>query len=108
MQNEPSPILSSSSNLPKTIVPPVAKIKLGNASAAAAAAAAVATAAAAAAAFSARRQQRRKNKNQQFYKNTKHKNITKNLKTFDEIVEKRRFWKSYAKTDVTIKFYAKN
>ena len=47
-------------------------------------------------------------KNLQFYKNTKNEKITKNLKKIDGNQQKRRFWRSYEKTDVTIKFYAKN
>ena len=46
--------------------------------------------------------------NWNFSKKTKTKKIRKNLKQINKNQEKYRFWRSYAKTDVTIKFYAKN
>ena len=61
--------------------------------------------AATAAAFSAQHCRHRK-KNLHFKR--KKEKIMKNLEKVHENQQKRRFWRSYEKTDATIKFYAKN
>ena len=43
-----------------------------------------------------------------FMKNLKNEKIAKNLEKIVKKYLKRRFWRSYAQTDVTIEFYAKN
>ena len=65
------------------------------------------SAAAAAAAISAGRRRRGK-KNWNFMKKMKNEKIAKNFEKIEKNYEKRRIWRSYAQTDVTIEFYAKN
>ena len=73
----------------------------------AAAASAKAAAAAAVAKISARRATWKK-KLKIFTKTWKTKKLQKTSKKSMKIDKKHRFWRSKAKTDVTIKFYAKN
>ena len=68
--------------------------------------AAAAAAVAAAAKISARR--RHGKKDQDFSENLENEKIAKNIEKIDENPSKHGFWRSYEKTDVTIKFYAKN